>query len=84
MKTTDYINSKIIKYQRGDNIQRKDAIKDYKPQIQESIKQQYTPTYSEISQEIEVNGRNHKVVRKPIKHIKIICKLKIQKKVCII
>ena len=44
MKTTDYINSKIIKYQRGDNIQRKDAIKDYKPQIQESIKQQYTPT----------------------------------------
>lgn len=51
MKTTDYINSKIIKYQRGDNIQRKDAIKDYKPQIQESIKQQYTPTYSEISQD---------------------------------
>ena len=51
MKTTDYINCKIIKYQRGDNIQRKDAIKDYKPQIQESIKQQYTPTYSEISQD---------------------------------
>lgn len=51
MKTTDYINSKIIKYQRGDNIQRKDAIKDYRPQIQEPIKQQYTPTYSEISQD---------------------------------
>ena len=30
MKTTDYINCKIIKYQRGDNIQRKDAIKDYR------------------------------------------------------
>lgn len=51
MKTTDYINCKIIKYQRGDNIQRKDAIKDYRPQIQEPIKQQYTPTYSEISQD---------------------------------
>lgn len=51
MKTTDYINCKIIKYQRGDNIQRRDAIKDYRPQIQEPIKQQYTPTYSEISQD---------------------------------
>ena len=51
MKTTDYINCKIIKYQRGDNIQRKDAIKDYRPQIQEPIKQQYTPIYSEISQD---------------------------------
>ena len=51
MKTTDYINCKIIKYQRGDNIQRKDAIKDHRPQIQEPIKQQYTPIYSEISQD---------------------------------
>lgn len=49
MKTTDYINCKIIKYQRGDRVQRRDAIKDYRPQIQEPIKQQYTPTYSEIS-----------------------------------
>ena len=57
MKTTDYINCKIIKYQRGDRVQRRDAIKAYRP---------------------------HKVVRKPIKHIKIICKLRIQKKVCII
>lgn len=51
MKTTDYINCKIIKYQRGDRVQRRDAIKDYRPQIQEPIKQQYTPTYSEISQD---------------------------------
>lgn len=48
MKTTDYINCKIIKYQRGDNIQRKDAIKDYRPQIQEPIKQQYTPTQQPV------------------------------------
>ena len=42
----------IIKYQNpSSGIQRKDAIKDYRPQIQESIKQQYTPTYSEISQD---------------------------------
>ena len=37
MKTTDYINCKIIKYQRGDRVQRRDAIKDYRPQIQEPI-----------------------------------------------
>ena len=48
MKTTDYINCKIIKYQRGDRVQRRDAIKDYRPQIQEPIKQQYTPTYSMV------------------------------------
>ena len=42
----------ILKYQNpSSGIQRRDAIKDYKPQIQESIKQQYTPTYSEISQD---------------------------------
>ena len=42
----------IIKYQNpSSGIQRRDAIKDYRPQIQESIKQQYTPTYSEISQD---------------------------------
>ena len=28
MKTTDYINCKIIKYQRGDRVQRRDAIKE--------------------------------------------------------
>lgn len=45
-------NGGIIKYQNpSSGIQRRDAIKDYKPQIQESIKQQYTPTYSEISQD---------------------------------
>ena len=42
----------IIKYQNpSSGIQRRDAIKDYRPQIQEPIKQQYTPTYSEISQD---------------------------------
>ena len=42
----------IVKYQNpSSGIQRKDAIKDYRPQIQEPIKQQYTPTYSEISQD---------------------------------
>lgn len=42
----------ILKYQNpSSGIQRRDAIKDYRPQIQEPIKQQYTPTYSEISQD---------------------------------
>ena len=42
----------IVKYQSpSSGIQRRDAIKDYRPQIQEPIKQQYTPTYSEISQD---------------------------------
>ncbi|WP_220400880.1 hypothetical protein, partial [Bacteroides ovatus] len=42
----------IIKYQNpSSGIQRRDAIKDYRPQIQEPIKQQYTLTYSEISQD---------------------------------
>ena len=42
----------IIKYQNpSSGIQRRDAIKDYRSQIQEPIKQQYTPTYSEISQD---------------------------------
>ena len=42
----------IVKYQNpSSGIQRRDAIKDYRPQIQEPIKQQYTPTYSEISQD---------------------------------
>ena len=42
----------IIKYQNpSSGIQRRDVIKDYRPQIQEPIKQQYTPTYSEISQD---------------------------------
>lgn len=45
-------NGGVIKYQNpSSGIQRKDAIKDYRPQIQEPIKQQYTPTYSEISQD---------------------------------
>ena len=35
----------ILKYQNpSSGIQRRDAIKDYRPQIQEPIKQQYTPT----------------------------------------
>lgn len=34
MKTTEYLNSKIIKYQNPSNgIQRRDAIKDYTPQV---------------------------------------------------
>lgn len=42
----------ILKYQNpSSGIQRRDAIKDYRPQIQEPIEQQYTPTYSEISQD---------------------------------
>ena len=42
----------IIKYQNpSSGIQRRDVIKDYRPQIQEPIKQQYSPTYSEISQD---------------------------------
>jgi len=42
----------ILKYQNpSSGIQRRDAIKDYRPQIQEPIKQQYTPIYSEISQD---------------------------------
>lgn len=42
----------ILKYQNpSSGIQRRDAIKDYRSQIQEPIKQQYTPTYSEISQD---------------------------------
>lgn len=49
MKTTDYINCKIIKYQRGDNIQRKDAIKDYKPSMPIApIKQRHIPTQQPV------------------------------------
>lgn len=52
MKTTDYINSKILKYQRGDGIQKRDAIKDYKPSIPlNPIKREYVPPYSEVSQD---------------------------------
>ena len=69
MKTTDYINCKIIKYQRGDRVQRRDAIKDYRPQIQEPIKQQYTPTYSEISQ--DNRSEWEKEVSRQIKAIKL-------------
>jgi len=39
----------IVKYQNpSSGIQRRDAIKDYRPQIQEPIKQQYTPTQQPV------------------------------------
>lgn len=39
----------ILKYQNpSSGIQRRDAIKDYRPQIQEPIKQQYTPTQQPV------------------------------------
>lgn len=46
MKTTEYISSKILKYQNPSNgIQRRDAIKDYTPQTPFGrVKRVYTPT----------------------------------------
>lgn len=42
-------NGGIIKYQNpSSGIQRRDAIKDYRPQIQEPIEQQYTPTQQPV------------------------------------
>ena len=39
----------IVKYQNpSSGIQRRDAIKDYRPQIQEPIEQQYTPTQQPV------------------------------------
>lgn len=45
MKTTEYINSKIIKYQNpSSGIQKRDAIEDYRPQLpSERLKRTYTP-----------------------------------------
>lgn len=46
MKTTEYISSRILKYQNPPNgIQRRDAIKDYTPQTPfGKVKRVYTPT----------------------------------------
>ena len=70
MKTTEYINSKIIKYQNpSSGIQKRDAIKDYRPQLpSERLEKTYTPVPQPVlSQDNRSTWELSKPVRKLIK-----------------
>lgn len=66
MKTTEYISSRILKYQNPPNgIQRRDAIKDYTPQTPfGKVKRVYTPTPQPILSQDNRNRWQHEQASK--------------------
>ena len=66
MKTTEYISSRILKYQNPPNgIQRRDAIKDYTPQTPFGrIKRVYTPTQQPVLSQDNRNRWQHEQASK--------------------
>lgn len=66
MKTTEYISSRILKYQNPPNgIQRRDAIADYRPAIPLSpIKRTYTPTQQPVLLQDNRNRWQHEQASK--------------------
>lgn len=66
MKTTEYISSRILKYQNPPNgIQRRDAIKDYTPQTPfGKVKRVYTPIQQPVLSQDNRNRWQHEQASK--------------------